>query len=153
MMSFLLAILCGVSAGLRSMTPLAVVSWAAQSWPDVRASSVGFMSSATAAYIFTALAVLELISDKLPFTPSRLTPGPLGARILSGGLCGAVLCAATQQTLIGGAIAGAIGGAAGSFAGFAGRRHFALVTKRPFLVAILEDLLAIGLATLAVAAI
>jgi uncharacterized membrane protein len=153
-MSTLLALLCGVSAGLRSMTPLAVVSWAAQSWPGVPASSVGFMAAPTAAYVFTALAVLELIGDKLPFIPSRLKPGPLGARIFSGGLCGAVLSAAAQQALIGGVIAGALGGAAGSFAGYAARKDLTTTRRLPaFLVAVGEDLLAIGLALLAVSRI
>ena len=103
------------------------------------------MAAPAAAYIFTALAVAELIGDKLPFVPSRLTPGPLGARVVSGGLCGAVLCAAAQQSLAMGVIIGGIAGLAGSFAGFAGRKYFTAASQLPgFLVAIGEDLCAIA---------
>jgi uncharacterized membrane protein len=148
-MLFVLALLVGISAGLRSMTPLAVVAWAARSWSGVQQSWLGFMAAPAAAYLLTALAAGELIADKLPFAPSRLKPAPLTGRILSGGLCGAVLWAAAQQSMIGGAIAGALGGAAGSFAGYAARRHLTATRRLPDLpVALLEDVIAIGLATL-----
>ena len=135
-MLLLLPLLTGVSAGLRSMTPLAIVAWASQHWPGVQQSSVAFMAAPAAAYMFTALAVAELIGDKLPFVPSRLTPGPLGARVVSGGLCGAVLCAAAQQSLAAGVLIGGIAGLAGSFAGFAARRYSRSTVSLPgFLVA------------------
>ena len=144
-------LLTGVSAGLRSMTPLAIVAWASQHWPGVQQSSVAFMAAPVAAYVLTALAVAELIADKLPFVPSRLTPGPLGARVVSGGLCGAVLCVAAQQSVAAGVIIGGIAGLAGSFAGFAARKHFTVARHLTgFLVAIGEDLCAIALAALAV---
>ena len=112
-------------------------------------SSLSFMAAPAAAYILTALAIGELISDKLPFVPSRLTPGPLGTRILSGALSGAVLCAASQQALAAGAIAGAIGGVGGTFAGYTVRRHLTVDRKLPDLaVALAEDVVAIGLAVL-----
>jgi uncharacterized membrane protein len=150
-MPFILALLCGLSAGLRSLTPPAIVAWAAQSWPAVRASPVGFMSAPATAYVFTVLAVLELIGDKLPFTPSRLKAGPLGARILSGALTGAVLCVAAQQSLAAGAVVGALAGVAGAFAGYKVRRHLTVERRLPdLLVAIAEDLCAIGLTMLAV---
>ena len=137
-MLLLLPLLTGVSAGLRSMMPLAIVAWASQHWPGVQQSSVAFMAAPAAAYIFTALAVAELISDKLPFVPSRLTPGPLGA----------------QQPLAMGIIVGGIAGLGGSFAGFAGRKYFTVASQLPgFLVAIGEDLCAIALAALAVSRI
>jgi uncharacterized membrane protein len=148
-MLFVLSLLIGMSAGLRSLTPLAVVAWGAQSWPGVQQSWLGFMAAPAAAYLLTALAVGELVADKLPFTPSRLKPGPLTGRILSGGLCGAVLWAAAQQPMIGGAIAGALGGAAGSFGGYAARRHLTTTRRLPDLaVALVEDVVAIGLAVL-----
>ena len=130
-MLLLLPLLTGVSAGLRSMMPLAIVAWASQHWPGVQQSPVAFMAAPAAAYIFTALAVAELISDKLPFVPSRLTPGPLGTRVVSGGLCGAVLSAAAQQSLATGVIIGGIAGLAGSFAGFAGRKYFTAASQLP----------------------
>jgi uncharacterized membrane protein len=109
------------------------------------------MAAPVTTYIFTVLAVLELIGDKLPFIPSRLTPGPLGGRVLSGGLCGAVLCAAAQQSLAVGGLVGALAGFAGAFAGHRARRHFTVDRRLPaLLVALTEDLCAIGLTVLAV---
>lgn len=92
-MTLILGFVLGMSAGLRSMTPIAVVAWAAQlGWPDVRQTSLGFMAAPITAWAFTLFACVELVFDKLPFTPSRLGAGPLGARIVSGALC-AVRCA------------------------------------------------------------
>ena len=96
-----------------------------------------------------ALAVVELVNDKLPFTPSRLAPVLLIARILTGGLCGATLAAASQQAIVLGALVGAAGGLAGSFAGYHARQ--ALVKKfgiPDILVALVEDAITIGIAVL-----
>ena len=79
-MLWLLAYVLGVSAGLRSMTPLAVVAWAARGWPAVAGSALGFMAAPVTGYVFAALAIGELIADKLPFIPSRLQPGPARRR-------------------------------------------------------------------------
>jgi uncharacterized membrane protein len=150
-MPFIVALVCGLAAGLRSLTPPAIIAWAARSWPAVQASPVAFMAAPATAYVFTILAVLELIGDKLPFTPSRLKAGPLGGRILSGGLSGAVVCAAARQSLATGAVIGGLAGLAGAFAGYRARRYLTLDRHLPaFPVAIAEDLCAIGLTALAV---
>jgi uncharacterized membrane protein len=47
--------------------------------------------------IFTLLAVVELVADKLPQTPSRTAPPGLIARILMGGLTGACVAAGGGQ--------------------------------------------------------
>src|SRR5712672_3617888 len=109
----------GAVAGLRSLTAPAVVSWAAHwNWINLQKSSVSFLGSLRAAFIFTALALAELIADKLPFTPARTKPGGLLVRIVTGGLCGAALCITAGESLILGAILGAIGAVAGAFAGY-----------------------------------
>jgi uncharacterized membrane protein len=149
----LAALLAGLSAGLRSMMPLAIVAWASRDWSALHQSWLSFVAAPAATYIFATFAVLELIGDKLPFTPSRLKPGPLSARILSGGLCGAVLATAAQHGIVPGALVGAIGGAIGSFAGFAMRRSLTAWSRQPFLAAVVEDLLAMGLAAVAVSRI
>jgi uncharacterized membrane protein len=51
----------GATAGLRSMAPLAIVAWAAQSWPGVHETALAFMTSPITAWILTAFAVAELI--------------------------------------------------------------------------------------------
>jgi uncharacterized membrane protein len=149
---FALALGLGFAAGLRSLTPPAVVAWAAHlGWLNLNNSPLGFMASIIAVIIFSLLAVVELIGDLRPQTPKRTAPVPLIARILMGGLCGACICAAGNQSLIVGAIAGAVGGLVGAFAGYEIRRRLvrALNIKDIF-IALLEDLVTIGLACLLV---
>ena len=91
------------------------------------------------------LAVGELITDKLPTTPKRTAPALLVARIITGGLCGACLCASAGQSLVVGALLGGIGGIAGAFLGYSIRRSLDLRIKDA-VVAVCEDMIAIGLA-------
>src|SRR5258708_7713301 len=140
-------------AGLRSLTAPAGVSWAAQwNWINLQNSSIAFLGSIRAAWIFTPLALAELIADKLPFTAARTKPGGLLARMVTGGLSGAALCVTAGESIILGAVLGAIGALAGAFAGYELRHR--LVTKRnapDLLIALIEDGVAIGGAFLIVA--
>ena len=145
---FAFAIGIGFVAGLRSLTPPAVVAWAAHlGWLNLRDSPLAFMGSTITAVIFSLLAVFELIGDLRPQTPKRTAPFPLVARILTGGLCGACLCAASNQPLIFGAILGAIGAVIGAFAGYEVRRRLvAALNIKDIFIAVVEDLVTIGLA-------
>src|SRR5437764_5519849 len=145
---FALAFGVGVAAGLRAFTPPAVVAWAAHlGWLNLNNSPLAFMGSIITVVIFSLLALFELFADLQPTTPKRTAPFPLTARILSGGLCGACLCAASNQSLIIGAILGAVGGVIGAFAGYETRRRLvAALHVKDIFVALLEDLVAIGLA-------
>ena len=138
----------GFATGLRSLTPPAIVAWAAHlGWLNLNNSPLAFMGSTIAVIIFSLLAVGELIADLLPHAPKRTAAAPLTARILMGGLCGACICAAGHQSLIIGAILGAVGGVIGAFAGYETRRRLvtALNIKDSF-IALLEDLVTIGVA-------
>jgi len=55
----------------------------------------------------------ELVADKLPWAPSRLEPGPLFGRAVSGAVCAVVLGGGRRGALLGaaGALAGAGAGA------------------------------------------
>src|SRR5947208_364110 len=98
---FALAFGVGVAAGLRSLTPPAVVAWAAHlGWLNLNNSPLAFMGSIITVVIFSILALFELFVDLRPSTPKRTAPIPLGARILMGGLCGACLYAASNQPLV-----------------------------------------------------
>ena len=145
---FAFALGIGFAAGLRALTPPAVVAWAAHlGWINLNGSPLAFMGSTIAVVIFSLLAVFELIGDLRPSTPNRTALVPLIARILMGGLCGACLCAASNQSLIIGAILGAIGGLIGAFAGYEIRRKaVAALNIKDVFVALLEDLITIGLA-------
>jgi uncharacterized membrane protein len=142
----------GFAAGLRSLTPPALVAWAAHlGWLNLSNSPLAFMGSTIAVVIFSLLAVGELIADLLPQTGKRTAPVPLIARIIIGGLCGACLCAAANQSLIIGAILGAIAAVIGAFAGYEIRKRLVATLKiKDLFIALLEDLIAISLAYFAI---
>jgi uncharacterized membrane protein len=148
---YIWAFLIGVMAGLRSMTAPAAVSWAARmGWLHLANTPLAFLGYAVTPYIFTILAIGELIADKLPKTPSRKTPGPFIGRIVTGGLSGAALGAASQS-LTGGLVAGALGGMAGTVGGYEFRSRLVKATGGKDLpIALLEDLIAVGGAILIV---
>lgn len=145
---FLLAIGLGVVAGLRSLTAPALVSWAATTgWLNLHSSPLAFMGSTVAAVIISLLAFGELIGDKLPVTPKRNALVPLLARIVTGGLCGACLCASARQSLVMGALLGGAGAVTGAFGGYEVRKNLVgNLNIKDIFVAIPEDVMAIGLA-------
>lgn len=142
----LLAFLLGVVAGLRSLTAPAVLAWAAhRNWLNLHNSPLSFMTSTAAMVIFILLAVVELIADQLPSTPSRTAPPGLIARIVLGGLSGAGIAVAGSQSLALGAVLGIGGALIGTFGGYQARMRLVQVLKVPDLViATLEDIVAIG---------
>ena len=145
---FLLALGIGVVAGLRSLTAPAVVAWGAHlNWLNLQDSPFAFMGSTTAVAIFSLLAIGELAADKLPMVPKRTSPAPLMARALTGGLCGACLCAAAGKSLLAGILLGVIGGIVGAFLGYEVRRRMVSNLRiKDLIVAVCEDLLAASLA-------
>jgi uncharacterized membrane protein len=145
-----LAFLIGVIAGLRSLTAPAAVAWAAYERGFLAHTSFRFMGTLTAAIIFTVLALVELVTDQLPSTPSRLAPPGLIARIITGGLSGSCLAAGAQSIALG-AVLGALGGVVGAFAGYHARKGLVRALKvRDLPIALLEDAIAIGGAILIV---
>jgi uncharacterized membrane protein len=142
----LLAFFIGIVAGLRSLTAPAVVSWAAhRNWIDLHNTSLSFMGSTAAVAVFILLALVELVADQLPSTPRRTKPVGLIARIVLGGLSGACVAVAGAQSMLLGAVLGAVGGVAGAFAGYEVRTRLVRALKVPdFVIAILEDAVAIG---------
>ncbi len=151
-MAVLLAFGIGVVAGLRSMTAPAVTAWAAHLGRlDLQNSALAFMGSKWAAGIFTLAALGELVADQLPMTPARTKPGPLAARIVMGGLCGACIVVAAGGAAWLGAVAGGIGGFVGAFAGYRARMGLVQSLHVPdAAIAVPEDLIAIGLGILLV---
>jgi uncharacterized membrane protein len=143
-----LALSIGVVAGVRAMTAPAVVSWAAHlGCLNLHGTPLAFMGSPVAVGIFSLAAIAEYINDVLPKTPSRTAPGPLIARICTGGLSGACLCASAGQSLLIGAALGGVGAAIGAFGGYQVRtRLVSALNVKDIFVAIPEDLVAIGLA-------
>jgi len=84
--------LLGCVAGLRSLTAPAVVCWAAHfGWLHLAGTKFAFMNHPATLIIFTVLAAVELVVDKLPNTPARTAPAGLITRIILGGLSGAAV--------------------------------------------------------------
>ncbi|MEA2641293.1 MAG: hypothetical protein QOF51_2687, partial [Chloroflexota bacterium] len=141
-----LALLIGVVAGLRAATAPAVVAWAAHlDLMNLASSPLSFMAFPVAVLVFTLLAIVELIGDKLPSAPSRTRPPGLIGRIVLGGLAGAAIAAAGSQSMIVGAGLGVAGAIAGAFAGRELRQRLVRALAVPdFVIACLEDAVAIG---------
>jgi uncharacterized membrane protein len=139
--------LLGVAAGGRSQTPFAVLARTAT--PGGR---LGLLASRGVVVGTTVAAVGELVGDKLPQTPSRLSPAGFVPRLIIGAGAAAVLSARTgaSEAEVGVAAAlGAAGAAAGSYAGAAWRRLAAGWLGLDLPGALLEDAAVVGLAVAA----
>jgi uncharacterized membrane protein len=134
-----LALLAGIVAGSRTFTGLAAVSWAARlGYLNLDGSWLAFMGYTWTPWIFTLLAIVEMVGDQLPSTPSRKVPMQFGARIVGGALSGATLGAAAGSWIIG-LIAGAIGAVIGTFGGAEIRSYMAKAFGRDTPAAFIED--------------
>ncbi len=137
------AFLIGIIAGLRAMMAPTIVAWGAGlGWFSLAGSSLSFMSSAVARYVLSALALGELINDKMPKSPSRTVPPQFIARVVSGAFSGAVL-GASRDSLVGGLIAGGVGAVVGTLGGSAVRGALAKAFGNDLPAALLEDAAAI----------
>jgi uncharacterized membrane protein len=144
-MTLLCAFLIGFFAGLRSLTAPAVTAWSVYlGWVKLEhpLSPIGSFPSVA---IFTVLAVVELVADKLPKTPNRTSPPGLIARIVTGGITGACVASGGAQGALFGALLGAIGGVVGCFGGYEARTGLVKALGTPDIyVALVEDLVAIA---------
>ena len=114
----ILALLIGVIAGLRALTPPAVVAWGGflgllpldGTWAE-------WVGHPITVAILTVLLVVELITDQLPKTPSRKTTPQFAARLLTGAFAGAVIGAGFFHTFssLGAGIIGAVLGTMGGY--------------------------------------
>jgi uncharacterized membrane protein len=144
MIFYLLALLIGIVAGLRAMTPPALVAWAAHlGWLDLSGSWLDFLANVWVRWILTLLAVVELVTDQLPSTPSRTVPIQFGARIATGALSGAAVGAA-GGAMLGGLLAGIVGAVIGTLGGRAFRARLAAAFGSDRPAAFIEDAVAIG---------
>ena len=152
-MLYVLALLAGIVAGSRALTAPAAVSWAARlGYLNLDGSWLAFMGYAWTPWIFTALAIVELVTDQLPSTPSRKVPMQFGARIVSGALCGATIGASGGAWIVG-LIAGVIGAVIGTYGGAEVRAHLAKAFGSDAPAAFAEDAAAIILALVVIVAL
>ena len=136
----------GILSGLRSLTPIALISWLAiWGWTPVAGAPFWFIGTETFAIIISILALLELIADKLPKTPARTHLMPLIGRLVTGAISAGVVCFSAGRPWITGLVFGGIGALAGTFGGYHLRRLLVTSLRIPdFVVALAEDVLTIA---------
>ncbi|WP_255794528.1 DUF4126 domain-containing protein [Mycobacteroides abscessus] len=147
---YVAALLIGIVAGLRAMTPLAVLSWAALAkCLLLEGTWASFLASLVVAIIATVLAAGEIVNDKLPKTPSRKAPPAFAARVVLGAFYGAVfgtLAHDTSPGLLIGLVLGAIGAVIGTLGGAWARGALATVFGKDLPAALIEDVITVAAA-------
>ncbi|HEV7591235.1 MAG TPA: DUF4126 family protein [Longimicrobium sp.] len=137
----------GVVAGMRTMAaPAAVSRHLASGGPEMDGGLERLLAHPAAPWVLGIASAAEHVADKLPGTPNRTDAGPLGARIASGALCGAVVARRAGEPVA----VGALAAAAATFAAFEIRHALTADAGLPDLpVALAEDFGAVVLAEVA----
>lgn len=145
-MAFLLSFLLGFVDGLRSLTAPAIVCWAAHfGWLHFAGTKFAFIDHRSTLIVFTMLAIIELVADKLPNTPARTAPVGLIARVVLGGASGLALAASAGMSEPLAGVIASIGAIVGAFAGYHVRRAVVFKAHLSDLVAaVAEDAIAIA---------
>ena len=137
------ALLIGVVAGLRALTPPAVVAWGALfGWLPVEGTWAEWVGHPITVAVLTVLLVVELVTDQLPKTPSRTVPPQFIARLVTGAFAGAVIGAGSHHTFLG-IGAGVLGAVLGTLAGYQARSRLVSRTGRDLPIALTEDAIAV----------
>jgi uncharacterized membrane protein len=110
-------ILLGAVAGMRSMLPLAALSYAARHQKLTADSWPGLLRHELTGSGLLMLAAGELLGDKWRAAPDRISAAGLAARVTTGALCGAVLAPAKQRRSA--AVLGAAAAVAAGYVSFA----------------------------------
>jgi uncharacterized membrane protein len=156
MMAWMLAIpVLGMMTGLRTFTPITVACWFAYlGYLPVEGTWAGWTGKLATAVIFTLVALAELVGDKLPQMGNRTDAGPLVARLVFGGLVGALAATGVEGSAVEGIFLGAVGALLGAFGGYLARKFLVQWTERPdWNIAVIEDALAVVIAIFALGVI
>jgi uncharacterized membrane protein len=130
-MAILLAFGIGFAAGLRTFMPVAALRFPYRDWTSV---------------VALALAFAELVGDKLPRVPSRLSPGPFVGRCVVGAYAGLVVGGKLGLDNSPAALIGIIGAACGALSGAAYRKAVAKRRLPDLWFALVEDATAVAIA-------
>jgi uncharacterized membrane protein len=146
-------ILLAAATGARTLTGLAATSRSigAQEPDGAQLQPARFVSSRSVVGATAALAMMELLADKLPNIPNRTDALPLLGRAAAGALIGASIAAAGQRDRATGAAVGAAVALLSAHLSFRARRALAdhLV---PTAAAVVEDVVVCSLAAAGAAA-
>jgi uncharacterized membrane protein len=130
-MAILLALGIGFAGGLRTFMPVAALRFPYRDWTSVLALVVELG---------------EVIGDKLPRVPSRLSPGPLVGRCVVGGYGGLVVGGKLGLDVAAAVLIGIAGAVFGALSGAAYRRGVARVRLPDLWFALIEDAVAAAIA-------
>ena len=131
---------------------MALLALAARQVPKWRLSPpLQLLSSGWATAALCSSLVSEIIVDKRPSVPSRLSPGPFAGRLVFGGVAAGLLASGRRGEMLPAILTGAAGAAAGAFGGFAWRDELASrLHLSPGVAAVLEDMVALALGVIMV---
>ena len=147
----------GIAAGLRSQVPGAALTQALAEGklPRGRGAIWATLRRKSSRRLALVSAVGEMVGDKLPMTPPRITPPSSFGRIGIGAVMGALVASglgARSGGLVFAALTGAAGAVIGTWGGYHARKGLVEATGVPDLpVALLEDVTAVTIARLALA--
>ena len=141
---FIKTVILGLSAGMRSMVPLSIISdkFNKNKQVELKNSKFNFMQSGVVSSLLDMAALGEMAGDKSPFAPNRTEPMAILGRCASGALVGATVYKAAFKSPVNGAVVGAVAALASTFIFFRLRKNMARKTGKGNLVAVAEDVLA-----------
>jgi uncharacterized membrane protein len=138
------AILMGLVAGMRSMMPIAVISWAGRR--NLRSSQPAaptILSSPAVSKVTLALAAAELLGDKMRSAPDRIIVPGIVARVVTGAIAGAAVAPRQERPLA--ALLGATVAVGAAYLTFQLRKH-AIRNGGQASTGIVEDAVALSVA-------
>ncbi|HEY3841205.1 MAG TPA: DUF4126 family protein [Bryobacteraceae bacterium] len=152
---FTAAATLGAVSGMRSMMAPAVISWAARrSGLDLENTPFSIFKGPGIGRTAAALALGEMVADKMPFAPDRTDSTALLGRAVSGAAAGAAIFKSRRENMFLGAAIGAAAAVGAAYATFHLRKKAARyfdVSDR--VVAFAEDAIALGAGLIVIAAV
>jgi len=143
---YLQSIFMGVITGMRSLSGPALVSnyLVNKQSLELEDSTFRFLASPKVRNGLTALALGEMVADKLPIIPDRISPVPLLGRAVAGAICGASICRAESERAEIGAVGGAVAAIASAYCFYYLRKRLAEGAQIPDpLIGLAEDIIVI----------
>lgn len=137
-------IVLGMSAGMRTMVPLSIMStkFHKNKQLNLKNTKFNFIQNGLVSTLLDMAALGELAGDKNPNAPDRTEAVGVIGRALSGALVGATIYKASFRNPINGALIGAIAAVAATYIFFNLRKKLAYKTGNDKIIGLAEDALA-----------